>query len=1034
MVTRSFPMNFLVALFLVLIGSCGESVESYTAPDQTEVITEIVLELSEDETVTYFSIPDSKSFDLTISQVFNNGTEVTMTDEDVSAKISWELQTEDEISLVVDAETGEISLEGTGSGDLIAKYLPDTLSANKELQSNPLAITVVEPSITGISVSPAESYNIGCEFSSSPPSQLVEGCFMQFQATATYDNGDQADITDSVVWVSSDITKADVVGNVEIDNFAAKDWYSARTAYINENNLESRSGLFLGYGVGGFTVSASYPEKDVSSDISDTVSVITPGLYSLEAHISLPGGDVCADNCILYQNTSINLEANGTYTNGVVSEMIRQSVITSSAGANPDIEIMQLQNLVYTGVVKIHYDAPSNVKFTIAAEGKSKSINTTVLGEEIISVSQESPSEGFGQEVSRKSNTPIYFLFEAEYNNKDYPILDYSWRKENLHTVVFHNWEIADGGATVVDEGPYWIEDLGIYIKTSDAESGTTTLSAEFQKSPEDMIQTYDWDISISNESSIPTSLSINPSYEGSNGYEYEITAGVPTTFSVYATFDNLTSKPLESGSQIVWSSPDTCNIEIVNPQPVKCIDSSGVVDTYEEEIRIIAETINFTTDISTDILLITSPTNLKSVSIEPVNPTIYGKDSIQLTAVGHFENGRSHVLPHSCINWSINTGNEFGSITEEGLLTVVDVASLSSIEVAAESDPGCVITGRTITDKTGTSTLEINPLPSISISIDDDEVSESNSRTLTFAANPSLPYFDREIVIPFQVGGSATPLIDHSIKSGSAKIISPDIDTTMTLNLNATWDLLDENEETVFIQLLSEGLINGRLSENLNETEVEVTIYDHDSDIPPSIAILSPAGVSVNEGDTIEFEIELNGSSGRDIYVEFDVTGDVIQEDYTVKDTTSDSFVIPAGVDIYTLEIHLNIDGKRESDEQLQFDVSADHVSNSPQSASVTVQDIDTILIVGQVGTPECKINDSCSVDLPNPLVNADNSVIPYTLGLENNPSWLSIDSNEMKLYIESANAVGEYDDIYLCVQYSGEKNCTRFSVNIIP
>lgn len=1016
------PCFLPIILFLIILcGACGENVDSFTDPDRITIVTGIEIDPVEASGTSALVVPEYKTIELNIVQIYNSGIREPMSVEEINRHINWHIDSHDEISVETVEETGAVKLLGVGIAELTAVFPPSSKNAYQQLISNPVSITSVEAEMTGLRVEPASAAIVGCQFSNPSWTELAEGCLMQFKAVASYDNGQESDVTNAVAWTSEDPGKADFLNQIDFSAIEHKDWYTTRRDYIDQNQLGSKKGLAIGHSIGGFRVSADIWQQTHYSDTSQTVTVTTPELYALETHIAMPEGQVCRDHCTLFQNTSIQIEANGTYTNSIQANVIRQASISSSISDHPAIRIVQLENQICTGEVEIDYDAPDTITFIITAHGIKSEIQAAIEQEEIGEITQLSPPGVLEGPLSRPSNTGIYFLLDATYSNQGFTILDTDSRRETLNRSIFHDWHFTDNSPIVLTNGPHWVSGHGYSVSTSSEDSGTATLNARSDT------RTLNWQITIDNHSTKPTSLSINPGYAGDDGDEIDILAGQPLQFSALVTFDNQTSKPVENVS---WSTdPTLCQLDMMESNEVACVSTAGLLTTYNP-LQLTATTVEFGPDnnIASSLTVNITNTELKGITILPGDKSIYGKDSIQLTAMGEFDNGTTQVLPENCVSWRA-TGDVPIGIT--GIYTAADVSGDQSITVTAEAIDDCGglnPPGRTIPDWiSGSTQLTVYPLPGMTLSANPASVNEDAVTQIQVDFSVSAP-INRTIIVPFKMSGTADATDDYSFNAAVIEI--PPSTPTVTRHLSIVDDELDEALESIEITLLAEGLINGRLAEDFG-----VSIDINDNDDSPELLLSSVPEVSATEGEVLRFNFVLSEISGRDIPLDFSISGQLTPDDYSFPDDPGDAFIIPAGADSVLLDLNLTDGGQKEYDESLTMDVTADGVSNPQTSTSVTIEDNDWLDISSGLyqDNHECQVNQSCIVSLES-YINADREEIPYQLYLYNQPDWVELSPDPWQLLFDAPGSPVEVDDLLLCAEIDNESDCERFSLNIIP
>lgn len=131
------------------------------------------------------------------------------------------------------------------------------------------------------------------------------------------------------------------------------------------------------------------------------------------------------------------------------------------------------------------------------------------------------------------------------------------------------------------------------------------------------------------------------------------------------------------------------------------------------------------------------------------------------------------------------------------------------------------------------------NDIPLVSWSTASSTIVEGTSKTaLTLTANLSVtPSID--VNVPYTVGGTATPGVDHNLVAGTVNFRAGS--NRATLNINVVEDRRDENDETLIVTLSPRFILPG------TPTTHTITILDDDEPEPttPNTLILEPASRS---------------------------------------------------------------------------------------------------------------------------------------------------------------------------------------------
>ena len=249
-----------------------------------------------------------------------------------------------------------------------------------------------------------------------------------------------------------------------------------------------------------------------------------------------------------------------------------------------------------------------------------------------------------------------------------------------------------------------------------------------------------------------------------------------------------------------------------------------------------------------------------------------------------------------------------------------------------------------TIADAQGVGTIiDDEPLPSISI--DDVTLTEGDAAGVTavFTVSLSVASTQTVSVTYATANNTATAPADYTAAAATVLSFAPGT-TTRTISVPIAGDLLNENDETFFVNLTSP------VAANIARAQGIGTILDNDP--LPSLSIND---VSVTEGNTgslnMTFTVSLSPVSGRAVSVNY-ATADVTATagaDYTA---TSGTLTIPAGATSRTFTVPILGDTLDEPNETFVVNLSA------PVNATIArTQAIGTI--IDNDATPSLRINN---------------------------------------------------------------------------
>jgi hypothetical protein len=224
-------------------------------------------------------------------------------------------------------------------------------------------------------------------------------------------------------------------------------------------------------------------------------------------------------------------------------------------------------------------------------------------------------------------------------------------------------------------------------------------------------------------------------------------------------------------------------------------------------------------------------------------------------TLVSFTDTAFDQVLPISVTS----LGDSLDEASETFTLTVTDV-----------NTPANSVAG------VGTVTDDDSP-PTYDLTYAAMPVVEGGSATVTATLTPAS---GQAVVIPVSSGGgTATAGTDYTAIPASTDITIAAGQTTGTVVVPTTADVLDEADETFVVT-------GGAPATVASADTVTVTIEDNDN--PPTVSIAAP-GAAVAEGTSLVFPVTLSATSGLAVTVDVDTVDGTATEgqDYTVQGTT---------------------------------------------------------------------------------------------------------------------------------------------------
>ena len=215
-----------------------------------------------------------------------------------------------------------------------------------------------------------------------------------------------------------------------------------------------------------------------------------------------------------------------------------------------------------------------------------------------------------------------------------------------------------------------------------------------------------------------------------------------------------------------------------------------------------------------------------------------------------------------------------------------------------------------TVSDGEGTGSIaDDDPAPVVTLGVDHTTIDEAGG-VATFTATLSA-VSGLDVTVDLAVGGGATPTDDY-VLSGT-QIVIPAGQTTGTVTVTAVQDALDENDETVVVDI--DGATNGTES----RTQQQMTTIT-DDDPKPSLSVDDPT--EDEDAGTMTFTVSLSAVSGLDVSFDYTTSDGTATagKDYT---TTTGTLTIPAGAPNGTIGVPLLNDHLDEDAETFTLDLS---------------------------------------------------------------------------------------------------------------
>jgi len=322
--------------------------------------------------------------------------------------------------------------------------------------------------------------------------------------------------------------------------------------------------------------------------------------------------------------------------------------------------------------------------------------------------------------------------------------------------------------------------------------------------------------------------------------------------------------------------------------------------------------------------------TVLPAISIN--NPTTTETGTIDFTVSLSHAASQAVTVDYATANNSAIAGNDY--VSKTGTVTFnANTNADQTISVTINSDGIYEGTSETfyvnltnpssnaaIGDNQGIGTITDNESqPSVTLNSSGSPLAENGGTATITATLSNLSYQD----VTANLGFSGTAIVGTDYTKSDSIVISAG-NTSNTMTLTSTDDLLDEDNETIIVDISS--VTNG--TENGSQQQT-ATITDNDPS--PSLSINDVTANEGNSGTSIyDFTVTLSEASGRTVTVDYATSnGTAVDSDYTTVSSTTLTF--NPGDTTKTVSVTVNGDSSYESNEAFNVDLS------NPSNATIT-------------------------------------------------------------------------------------------------
>ena len=274
----------------------------------------------------------------------------------------------------------------------------------------------------------------------------------------------------------------------------------------------------------------------------------------------------------------------------------------------------------------------------------------------------------------------------------------------------------------------------------------------------------------------------------------------------------------------------------------------------------------------------------------------------------------------------------------------------------------------------TTTVTIKDNDAPpSVSIA-DADAVTEGDSGATDMTFTVSLDAASgQSVTVDYAVAASSTATTNTDFTGGSGTLTFAAGETSQSITVSVTGDELDEEDETVVIELSNAG------NATLGTSTATGTITDDDA--PPALSVAAPDAVT--EGDSgatdLIFTVSLGAASSREVTVDYAVDDDtstaVAGSDFT---ELSGTLTFTAGQTSQPITVSVTGDELDEEDETVVIELSnAGNASIGTATATGTITDDDASPELATLAPVTVKLGQA--VDITATATDGDGDTVTY-------------------------------------------------------
>ncbi|MFA7206844.1 MAG: Calx-beta domain-containing protein, partial [Saccharofermentanales bacterium] len=369
----------------------------------------------------------------------------------------------------------------------------------------------------------------------------------------------------------------------------------------------------------------------------------------------------------------------------------------------------------------------------------------------------------------------------------------------------------------------------------------------------------------------------------------------------------------------------------------------------------------------------ITDDDDMPSLSVN--DPSVAEGDSgtttLTFTVTLSAASGKTVTVDYATAEGTATAGTDYLSVS--GTLTFSSGDTSKTVQVLVygdtltEGDETILLNlltpvNATISDAQGVGTILDDDAPLVTLSVNNSSIAEAAGVarvTATLSATTT-----ETVTVTLGFTGTATGGgVDYTASSSTITIAAGSL--TGTATVTAVQDLMDEDDETVIIDIVS-------VTNAVESGTQQVTVTITDDDEMPSLSVNDP---SVTEGDsgttTLTFTVTLSAASGKTVTVNY-ATAEGTATAGTDYLSASGTLTFSPGETAKTVSVTVYGDTVREPDETVLLDLT------NPANATISdAQGVGTI--TNDDPLPEISINDVSLAE-----GNSGTSTMTFTVSLD--------------------------------------------------